>query len=69
MDNFIEIIGINNDKVLVNVNQIMWVIEAVDTEKYRKCTELSLVTGTLRTYESYEEIKKRIFNLGKVYIR
>ena len=68
MDNFIEIIGINNDRVLVNVNSIMWISEETDAQLGGKYTEINFTTGSVRTYEKYEKIKERIFSIGKVFL-
>ena len=68
MDKFIEITDIAGEKMLINAAHVVCV------EVWRQCecmpltTVIRLTNGRANTYESYEDIKKKIENAGKTFL-
>lgn len=69
MDKFIEITDVAGDKMLINAEHISSVEIWRRGHDMPLVTQINLVGGTHpKTYESYEDIKKKIENVGKTFI-
>lgn len=70
MDNkFIEITDVTGDEMLINVAHVVSVEVLTHSDGCKWRTQINLVDGTRpKTYESFEDIKKKIENAGKAFI-
>ena len=69
MDKFIEITDVAGDKMLINAEHIASVEIWRRGDGHPLVTQINLVCGTHpKTYESYEDIKKKIENAGKLFL-